>query len=416
MGSAMAKSLARGGAHVVATLEGRSERTARLAERADVEILPNLHALVGQADVILSIVPPEAATAVAKAVCNAAKGASNALFVEMNAIAPETVLQIESAVSGVGLETIDGSISGPPPWRPGTTRIYLSGQRAHEIAALPFDGVDRIVVGDGVGAASAVKMSTASVYKGSTAILLQALRSAHTNGVLEHVLRDLRAAAPELVANVERRLAMAASKSERYVGEMHEIARTQSGAGLTPALFEAMAEVYASLAQAPAAERPPEEIADDKSLPPILDAMRGLCSSRMTYARPTVATIADIMTRGLLSVAPDAALTKIAADMNERRVGAVVVLEGDALVGILTERDILRAVGEGRVEGSRVAECMTPHPETIEPSESTDAAATLMIHGGFRHLPVVEDGNVVGIVSIRDLMRVVLDDSAPRGV
>ncbi len=136
----------------------------------------------------------------------------------------------------------------------------------------------------------------------------------------------------------------------------------------------------------------------------------------MTYARPTVATIADIMTRGLLSVAPDAALTKIAADMNERRVGAVVVLEGDALVGILTERDILRAVGEGRVEGSRVAECMTPHPETIEPSESTDAAATLMIHGGFRHLPVVEDGNVVGIVSIRDLMRVVLDDSAPRGV
>ena len=270
----MAKSLARGGAHVVATLEGRSERTARLAERADVEILPNLHALVGQADVILSIVPPEAATAVAKAVCNAAKGASNALFVEMNAIAPETVLQIESAVSGVGLETIDGSISGPPPWRPGTTRIYLSGQRAHEIAALPFDGVDRIVVGDGVGAASAVKMSTASVYKGSTAILLQALRSAHTNGVLEHVLRDLRAAAPELVANVERRLAMAASKSERYVGEMHEIARTQSGAGLTPALFEAMAEVYASLAVTPAAERAPEEIPDDESLPQILDAMR----------------------------------------------------------------------------------------------------------------------------------------------
>ncbi|MBA3380436.1 MAG: CBS domain-containing protein [Actinobacteria bacterium] len=129
-----------------------------------------------------------------------------------------------------------------------------------------------------------------------------------------------------------------------------------------------------------------------------------------------MATIADIMTRGLLSVAPAAALTEVAADMNERRVGAVVVLEGDRLVGILTERDILRAVGEGRVEGTRVADCMTQHPETIEPSESTDTAATLMIHGGFRHLPVVEDGTVVGIVSIRDLMRVVLDDSAPRGV
>ncbi len=135
----------------------------------------------------------------------------------------------------------------------------------------------------------------------------------------------------------------------------------------------------------------------------------------MTYARP-MATIAEIMTRGLLSVQPDAKLTEVAAEMNERQVGSVVVLEGDSLVGILTERDILRAVGEGRVDGAHVANCMTPQPETIEPSESTDTAATLMIHGGFRHLPVVDDGKVVGIVSIRDLMRVALDDSAPRGV
>ncbi|CAN5740922.1 CBS domain-containing protein [soil metagenome] len=129
-----------------------------------------------------------------------------------------------------------------------------------------------------------------------------------------------------------------------------------------------------------------------------------------------MATIADIMTRDLLSVSPDAALSEVAAGMNERRVGAAVVLEGEALIGILTERDVLRAVGEGRVEGSTVADWMTHHPETIEPSESTDTAATLMIHGGFRHLPAVDDGKVVGIVSIRDLMRVVLDDSAPRGV
>jgi CBS domain-containing protein len=94
----------------------------------------------------------------------------------------------------------------------------------------------------------------------------------------------------------------------------------------------------------------------------------------------------------------------------------VLVLEDGALRGILTERDVLRAVGEGRVEGTTVADWMTRDPETIEPTESTDMAATLMIHGGFRHLPVVEGGTVVGIVSIRDLMRVVLDDAAPRGV
>lgn len=212
----MADALARGGARVVATLEGRSERTARLAERAGVELLPDLDAVARAADVIFSIVPPEAATSVAETVRHATNGfTSKALFVELNAIAPATALQIESIVSEAGFATIDGSISGPPPWRPGTTRVYLSGPRAREIAALPLEGVDLIVVGDVVGAASAVKMSTASVYKGGTAILLQALRAAHTNGVLEHVLADLRTAAPELVSNVERRLASASSKSAR---------------------------------------------------------------------------------------------------------------------------------------------------------------------------------------------------------
>jgi CBS domain-containing protein len=127
-------------------------------------------------------------------------------------------------------------------------------------------------------------------------------------------------------------------------------------------------------------------------------------------------TVADIMSRDVLSVPSDATLSAAAAEMSGRRVGAVLVLEGARLAGILTERDVLRAVAEGRVEGSTVADLMTHTPETIEPSESADTAATLMIHGGFRHLPVVEDENVIGIVSIRDLMRVALDDAAPKGV
>jgi CBS domain-containing protein len=127
-------------------------------------------------------------------------------------------------------------------------------------------------------------------------------------------------------------------------------------------------------------------------------------------------TASDIMSQDVLSVSPDAALPTAAAEMSSRRVGAVLVLEEGRLVGILTERDVLRAVAEGRVEGSTVADLMTRHPETIEPTESTDTAATLMIHGGFRHLPVVENERVIGVVSIRDLMRVVLDDAAPKGV
>jgi 3-hydroxyisobutyrate dehydrogenase-like beta-hydroxyacid dehydrogenase len=262
MGSAMADALARGGARVVAVLAGRSERTARLAEAAPLELLPDLRAVVREAGVVLSIVPPEAATAVAADVARAARKERVApLFADLNAIAPAAA----RALADGELEVVDGSISGPPPWRPGT-RLYLSGPRAQEIAALPFDGVERIIVGEKVGSASAVKMSTASVYKGTTALLAQALRAAHANGVLEHVLADLRAGAPELVVNVERRLALAASKSERYVGEMHEIAATQESAGLTPKLFQAIAEIYEQLAETPLAQAHPEDVSAELPL------------------------------------------------------------------------------------------------------------------------------------------------------
>jgi signal-transduction protein with cAMP-binding, CBS, and nucleotidyltransferase domain len=126
--------------------------------------------------------------------------------------------------------------------------------------------------------------------------------------------------------------------------------------------------------------------------------------------------IADHMSRELLRAAPDQSIAEAARDMVARGVGAVLVMDGDRLDGILTERDILKAVAMGLKEDVRVRDWMTRNPETIEASDSTGHAAALMIHGGFRHLPVLDGGEIVGIVSIRDLMRVTLDDSSPRGV
>jgi len=126
--------------------------------------------------------------------------------------------------------------------------------------------------------------------------------------------------------------------------------------------------------------------------------------------------VADNMTRSLLTVTAEATLGEAAAQMSERGVGAVVVLEGEAIAAILTERDVMKAVAAGQSGSAAVSEWMTRHPDTIEPTDTTDHAATLMIHGGFRHLPVVEEGRVVGIISIRDLVRVALDDRSPRGV
>jgi CBS domain-containing protein len=128
-----------------------------------------------------------------------------------------------------------------------------------------------------------------------------------------------------------------------------------------------------------------------------------------------VPVISNHMTRNLLSVEPDLTLAEAARKMVSRGVGAVVVLEGERLAGILTERDLLNAVAAGFKEDAKVSDWMTRHPETVESDESTDHAAALMIHGGFRHLPVVDGGDVVGILSIRDLMRVALEDRSPRG-
>ena len=127
-----------------------------------------------------------------------------------------------------------------------------------------------------------------------------------------------------------------------------------------------------------------------------------------------MATVRAHMARDLLTVDPALSLVEVARRMVERNVGAVLVLEGGELAGILTERDLMRALARGLRDDATVAGSMTRGPETIAPDESMAHAATLMIHGGFRHLPVVEGGEVVGIVSIRDLVQV-LEDSAPRG-
>lgn len=126
--------------------------------------------------------------------------------------------------------------------------------------------------------------------------------------------------------------------------------------------------------------------------------------------------VSDHMTQSLLTIPVEATLGEAASAMAERGVGAVVVLEGESIHAILTERDVMKAVAGGKDGSAPVTEWMTRHPDTIEPGDTTDHAASLMIHGGFRHLPVIEDGKVVGIVSIRDLMKVALDDRSPRGV
>jgi CBS domain-containing protein len=122
------------------------------------------------------------------------------------------------------------------------------------------------------------------------------------------------------------------------------------------------------------------------------------------------------MSRDLLTVEAGEAVVAVAQRMADRDVGAVLVLNAGRLAGIMTERDLMRALARGLRDDAVVGDCMTADPDTITPDDTIEHAAVLMIHGGYRHLPVIDGDDVVGVLSIRDLVQVVLEDSAPRGV
>jgi 3-hydroxyisobutyrate dehydrogenase-like beta-hydroxyacid dehydrogenase len=225
--------------------------------------------VLAEADVVLVVTPPGAAVEAATEIAALAAGVgARPLVADLNATSPTTAGQVAQVLAAAGLDFVDGSISGPPPTvRPGA-RIYLSGPRAAEVAGLRWTHATPVPVGDRIGAASAVKMSTASVYKGLMGLLTQALRAASAHGVLEPVVADLgdRFGSPYEVA-------MAATKAHRYVAEMREIAASQAAAGLTPLLFEAFAAVWADVAEQPLAAGRPETVARDITVRQVTDGL-----------------------------------------------------------------------------------------------------------------------------------------------
>ena len=116
------------------------------------------------------------------------------------------------------------------------------------------------------------------------------------------------------------------------------------------------------------------------------------------------AVLRDLMTTRVAAITPDTSVAAAAADMVSAGVGSAVVMQGSFLVGILTERDVLKAAASGAdLSASGVSEWMTPDPQTATPGTSAEDAAQLMLLNGFRHLPVVDGRTVCGVVSLRDL-------------
>lgn len=122
-----------------------------------------------------------------------------------------------------------------------------------------------------------------------------------------------------------------------------------------------------------------------------------------------MSTISDVLAKkgmGVATVGPDATVLDAANLMNQHRIGALCVVEHDDLVGIFTERDILNRVISARRDpaATKVGEAMTAAVVTCGLQGNTDDCAAVMSHRRIRHLPVVEDGKLVGMISTGDLM------------
>jgi 3-hydroxyisobutyrate dehydrogenase-like beta-hydroxyacid dehydrogenase len=239
MGSAVGAALRERGHEVLWASEGRSEETAARAAAAGLRDVGSVPGLLARCEVVLSIVPPHAALDVA-----ALAAGFDGAFVEANAVSPQTA---RKAGELIGARFVDGGIIGPPPSRPGTTRLYLSGAEAGLVAEL-FEGtaLEAMVLDGGIGVASALKMTYAAWTKGTAALLVAIRDTARAHGVDDELLGEWAISQPRLAERHSRAVEATADKGWRWVAEMREIAATFAAAGQPDGFHLAAAEVFAA--------------------------------------------------------------------------------------------------------------------------------------------------------------------------
>ena len=280
MGHAVGRALIEHGLRVITCLEGRSERTRDLAAEAGIQDVASYRELVTQAQILLSIVVPAQALAVAERVADAvrAAGVGPALtYADCNAIAPQTARQIGRVITAAGARFVDAGIIGSPPGRGGRNRIYVSGEHTEALLALNDYGLEVVDLQGEAGQASGLKMCYAALTKGLTALCTELLVAAEALGISEPLAREFGESQGAMLTRMERGVPGMLPKAHRWIGEMEEIARTFGGLGLTPDMLHGAAEMYRLVMRTELGTRTPE---DTRPLP-------GLEETIATLARAT---------------------------------------------------------------------------------------------------------------------------------
>lgn len=273
MGHAVGRVLAEHGVDIMTCLAGRSERTHRLASAAGFTEMPTLEDLVCEADLVLSILVPVDAEAIACQLAGALKATGAQPYIaDCNAISPMRSAKIETIIQSAGGRFIDASIIGPPPGQGAPPRFYVSG--IHAEVMLPLDGKGIVVksLGETIGRASGIKMCYAALTKGTSTLQVALLTAAESMGLTEELRQELAYSQAAALQSMESTIPRLPSNAHRWVGEMEEIASTFAQVGVTSHFHLGAAAIYRLLQATSFAHESPETIDPDRTLARTIEA------------------------------------------------------------------------------------------------------------------------------------------------
>jgi len=262
LGSAVGGVLRENGLGALACLSGRSALTRERALAAGFREASTLEALLEEADLVLSIMPPAFAVDMAREVAAAMQATGHRPpYVDCNAISPDSSRRAGKFITDVGGVYIDGGIIvGPPPWEGKVPVFYVSGESTDSIVELDGKGISVRVVGSEIGRASGLKMCSAALRKGTLALQTAVLIAAEAMGLGEEFEREMLGSREALYREMESGTRRLPSVAARYIGEMEEIAAAFSSVGVTPKFHQGAHAVYRLLAGTPYAAETPETI------------------------------------------------------------------------------------------------------------------------------------------------------------
>lgn len=248
MGAAIGARLVRHGLRVISPT-GRSAASETRALAAGIELVPET--ALAEADYIFSIIPPKEAVATAERIARLIAGSKQApIYIDWNAVSPDTVQKVAAVLDRTGTRFIDGGIIGGPPASDGPgPLLYASGPHAPLIGELGDCGIRFKIMDGPIGAASALKMSYAGISKGLTALSAAMMLAAKRAGCEEALIAELSASQPQLLTSLRRSIPDMFSKAERWAPELREIAHFIGATRVESGIYDSIAAFYDHLAE-----------------------------------------------------------------------------------------------------------------------------------------------------------------------